>query len=431
MRIQLKALGCRLNEAELESWSQQFQAHGHQLAGEAEDADLMVVNTCAVTGEAVRKSRKLIRRLHRQNPEAKLVVSGCYVSLESSTRFDEMGVDLVVPNSSKDNLVREVTEKLDIASMPLIATEPGDNSLFKRGRQRAFIKVQDGCRYRCTFCIVTHARGDERSRSVADVISEINRLNELGVHEAVLTGVHIGGYGSDIDSNLSTLIKSVLAETDIKRLRLGSVEPWDLPDDFFSLFDDSRFMPHLHLPLQSGSDSVLRRMARRCKTDAFRTLVEKARSHKPDINITTDIIVGFPGETEAEWQATLDYVRALEFGHIHIFSYSPREGTKAATLPGQIDEQIKRSRSRELHELAHASRVGMLSKQIGSTLSVLHEEPAGDALNGRYWGYTPNFLRVATQAAGTGDVLTNRVCEVAVESVDTERGCLLARYPAN
>ncbi|WP_338040335.1 radical SAM protein [Methylocucumis oryzae] len=188
--------------------------------------------------------------------------------------------------------------------------------------KRAFVKVQDGCRYRCTFCIVTIARGEEQSRTLAEVVAEVNTLVSQGISEIVLTGVHLGGYGSDIASNLTELVQVLLAETDIARIRLGSLEPWEFSDEFFMLFEQSRVMPHLHLPLQSGADSVLKRMARRCKTAEFAGIVAKLKQAYADFNITTDIIVGFPGETEQEWQDSLAFIQAMAFGHIHIFSYS-------------------------------------------------------------------------------------------------------------
>ncbi len=306
------------------------------MVADSGDADVIVLNSCAVTEDAVRKSRQTLRRLHRENPEAKLVVSGCYATLHPEQAGQALGVDLLVPNADKDRLVELTQRQLNQDSAPAFATEPGESVLFRLGRQRAFVKVQDGCRYRCTFCIVTVARGEEKSRSVAEVVEEINALHRQGIPEAVLTGVHLGGYGGDLGLGLDELIRAVLAQTDIPRLRLGSLEPWDLPEGFFDLFDAPRLMPHLHLPLQSGSDAVLRRMARRCKTDEFAALVEQARARVPDINISTDIIVGFPGETEEEWAETLAFVRRIGFGHIHIFSYSPRQGTKAAALPDHV-----------------------------------------------------------------------------------------------
>ena len=323
MRIYMKTLGCRLNEAELESWSRGFQDHGHQLTPELEQADIVIVNSCAVTADAVRKSRKAVHRVQHKNPHAKLVVSGCYTSLNLDTTAQEMGVDLIIGNQDKDNLVEIVSEELELKSMPQLATEPGESSLLARGRQRAFVKVQDGCRYNCTFCIVTQARGEERSRPMGEVVAEINRLHAEGVQEAVLTGVHIGGYGGDMNSSLTELIQHLLRHTSIPRLRIGAIEPWDIPEEFWSLFDDPRLLPHLHLPLQSGSDSILRRMARRCKRSEFARLVARARSGIPNLNITTDVIVGFPGEGEAEWRESLEFIQQIGFGHLHIFAFSP------------------------------------------------------------------------------------------------------------
>jgi len=341
MKIHLKALGCRLNEAELEQWSREFTGEGHNIVKDAESADVVVVNTCAVTTEATKKSRKLMNRLHRENPLSKLVVSGCYATLEEKEVASRIGVDLVVNNQDKDLLPRKVMDAFSVNTMPLNAMEPNESSLFLRGKQRAFIKIQDGCRYRCTYCIVTVARGEEKSRTLADIIDEVNHLHQQGIQEIVLTGVHVGGYGSDIDCSLTDLVKILLADTDIPRIRFASVEPWDLPEDFFTLFENKRLMPHMHLPLQSGADSVLRRMSRRCKVEDFSTLIDQARTAIPDFNVTTDIIVGFPGETEEEWASTLKNVESIGFGHIHIFAFSPREGTKAAVYKIRLQMRLK------------------------------------------------------------------------------------------
>ncbi|MBT7950568.1 MAG: tRNA (N(6)-L-threonylcarbamoyladenosine(37)-C(2))-methylthiotransferase MtaB [Gammaproteobacteria bacterium] len=396
MLVTLKALGCRLNEAELESWSNDFQSLGYSITNKTEIADIVVVNTCAVTQEAVKKSRQLIRKSHRINPKAKLIVSGCYSSLNPEITNEIETIDLVVANKNKDKLAQIVNDEINLEAMPSIATEPGESALFARGRNRAFIKVQDGCRYRCTFCIVTIARGDERSKAVSDIVNEINTLHQQGIQEAILTGVHIGGYGSDIESNLYTLIKTILAETDIPRLRLGSVEPWDLGENFFELFANPRFMPHLHLPLQSGSDSVLRRMARRCKTDDFSRLLIKACSSIADFNVTTDIIVGFPGESDEEWEENLTFVESCKFSHIHIFPYSPRQGTRAASMPDQLDLITKKTRTRQLHQLANEMRIEILKKYVGRDFPVLFENHIKQTEDGRqsYFAYTPNYLKV-------------------------------------
>jgi len=396
MLVHLQTLGCRLNEAELETWAQDFERAGHGITAQPEAAQLIVLNSCAVTQDAARKSRQLIRRIHRDNPQAKLVVSGCYATLNQQQAEAEMGVDLVIGNQDKDKLVDLALSELNLTSMPAQATEPGEFSLFTRGRQRAFVKVQDGCRYRCTFCIVTVARGEEKSRPIAAVIEEINTLHSQGIAEVVLTGVHLGGYGSDQGCNLADLIQAILAQTDIPRIRLGSLEPWELTDSFFELFDNPRLMPHLHLPLQSGSDSVLRRMARRCKTQEFSEIVNRLRRQIPHFNVTTDIIVGFPGETEQEWQESFDYIAATGFGHIHIFTYSRREGTKASSLPGQVNNSLKKQRSAALHRLAEEMKLKFYQDNLGREFSVLWEGYSELCCEDRQrvFGYTPNYLKV-------------------------------------
>lgn len=426
MRVQLQALGCRLNEAELEGWARQFQQRGYRIAGVDEAADLVVINTCAVTQEAVRKSRKLLRRTHRTNPQAKLVISGCFASLESDALAREQGIDLLVPNQDKDRLVEIATRELDLTTMPATAIEPDNNPLFARGRQRAFVKVQDGCRYRCAFCIVTLARGEERSRPVAEIVNEVNGLAAEGVREVVLTGVHLGGYGSDIGSGLLDMLRAVLSDTDVPRVRMGSLEPWELPEGLWRLFENARLMPHLHLPLQSGSDSVLKRMARRCRTGEFAHLAAAARQQVPDFNLTTDIIVGFPGETESEWQETLSFVESVGFGHLHVFSFSPRQGTKAATLPGQIENETKKTRSRMMHELGRRMKRETLAGSVGRKLTVLVEGRYGGSSEGDWFGYAPNYLPVRLHADGPGD-LVNQIHEVKLEAIREDGESLLGR----
>ena len=421
MKVHLKTLGCRLNEAELETWAQAFQKSGHQITRQAETAHLIVINSCAVTQDAARKSRQLIRRIHRDNPQAKLVVSGCYATLNEDEAASLLGVDLVIGNKDKDRLVEKALTELNMDSMPALSTEPGEISLFTRGRQRAFVKVQDGCRYRCTFCIVTVARGEESSRPVQAVIDEINALHRQGITEVILTGVHLGGYGSDLGNNLSDLIKAVLAKTDMPRLRLGSLEPWELPDDFFELFDNPRLMPHLHLPLQSGSDTVLRRMARRCKTEEFAAIVNRLRAQIPHFNVTTDIIVGFPGETEQEWQESFNFIKQTGFGHIHIFTYSSRAGTKAAGLPGQLGNDLKKQRSKQLHELAETMKLKFFEDNVGREFPILWEGYS-EALNDdkqRVFGYTPNYLRVGC-VIGNDRSVENRTLNCLITAVEED-----------
>ena len=416
MQVALTALGCRLNEAELERWAAGFQAAGHRLTQRVEEADLVVVNTCAVTGEAVKKSRQLLRRARRRNAQAKLVVSGCYATLQPEIEQDE-DIDLLVSNADKERLVAIVRQKLGLETAPDAAARAPAAALFARGRNRAFVKAQDGCRHRCAFCIVTIARGAERSRPSADIVAEINDLRRQGIKEAVLTGVHLGGYGRDLKTDLPALIETILAETTLPRLRLGSVEPWALSERFFSLFDNPRFMPHLHLPLQSGSDAVLRRMRRRGGSAAFAALARMARERVPAMNLTTDVIAGFPGETDEEWRQTMAFCRRLGFSHIHVFPYSPRAGTRAAELPDQTLAEVKQRRCRQLQALARQLRRDFARRWVGRSFPVLVESATGEIDGAAMrFGYAPNYLRAALPATGANAPRPNEI--VAARAVD-------------
>ncbi len=422
MNVYLDSLGCRLNEAEQQSWARALLAAGCHVTNAPEDADVLILNSCAVTTEAVRKSRQFVRRIHRRNPSARLVVTGCYAELEPAEVAEITGVDLVVGNSEKDRLVDELLRELDLAGMPEMATEPGGPHVFPTARTRAFVKVQDGCRHRCTFCIVTVARGEERSRAIEEIVSEIGALSEVGYQEGVLTGVHLGGYGSALGGSLQTLVRHILKETAIPRLRLSSLEPWDLPPGFWRLWQEPRLMPHLHLPLQSGSDSVLRRMGRRCSTQEYCRLADDARAAIPDLTLTTDIITGFPGESESEWRETLTLAEEIGFAHIHVFTYSPRRGTASARYPGQIPPPVRRARSAELHALADRMKTAHLARFAGTTRPVLWEgegEPLPDGRR-RWRGLTDNYLRVETVVA-PGCALQNRITPTRLARVAHDR----------
>lgn len=423
--INFQALGCRLNEAELETWASQFMQQGHQVTTDVAEADVVVFNSCAVTAQADRKSRQQIGRLQRSNPDARLIVTGCHASLDPAAVKDYLGVDLVVDNLHKEQLVDQALRLAGAAGGRTVSVEPQldnvGNALLLRGRHRAFIKIQDGCRYRCTYCIVTLARGDERSRGATDILAEINRLHRQGVQEIALTGVHVGGYGSDIDSSLYRLLSEILEHSEIPRIRLASVEPWDLPDHFFGLFRDSRLMPHMHLPIQSGCDSVLRRMARRCETAEFARLAERARAAIPLFNITTDLITGFPGETEQEWRQTMKFVENTGFGHMHIFPFSARAGTKAARLPEQIDATTKKERSREMHALAAQLKHRALRAHLGNRAAVLWEQRLGGD-SGPWIGYTPHYHKISS---ADRTITASSIGEVGIDSISVDGSMLV------
>ncbi|MDW8317692.1 MAG: tRNA (N(6)-L-threonylcarbamoyladenosine(37)-C(2))-methylthiotransferase MtaB [Anaerolineae bacterium] len=411
MKVFLETLGCRLNYSEMEALGRQLAAAGHQVVGTPEQADVCVLNTCAVTAEAARKSRQTARRLARANPSARLAITGCYATLAPAEVGGLPNVRLVVENRRKEQLAELLepwSAELDGEQWRRLAPEAPPQA---PTRTRAFVKVQDGCNNRCTFCIVTVARGEERSRPIADIVAEIRRLEAEGYQEAVLTGVHLGGYGRDLGASLHQLVAALLEGTSLPRLRLSSLEPWDLSPPFFDLWPQSggRLCPHLHLPAQSGSDAVLRRMARRNRSDDFRRLAAEARARIPDLVLTTDIIVGFPGETTADLDATLEFIREMRFAHVHVFPYSPRAGTAAARFPDQVPVEERRRRVDAVETVAAATGEEVRRAFLGQVRPVLWEqvEPANGA--GPVWqGLTDNYLRVHTTAPPHLD-LANRI----------------------
>jgi threonylcarbamoyladenosine tRNA methylthiotransferase MtaB len=408
MKIYLDTIGCRLNQAEIESMARQFRAAGHEIVASPEGADMAVMNTCAVTNDAASDSRRIIRNLSRAGVK-EIIATGCWTTLHPKEAANLPNVLHVVPNAQKDNLVvalnSEFTRSVQNSEFEI---EPINRQPLPglHHRTRAFIKVQDGCDNHCTFCITTVARGEGRSRSLADVISDIQFALDGGAKEIVLTGVHLGSWGQDISTSLNMnfhlrdLVTSILRETNTPRLRLSSLEPWDLDADFFSLWSASRLAPHLHLPLQSGCDSTLKRMARKTTPDSFRELIQAARNIIPDAAITTDIIAGFPGETESEFAESLAFVKEMNFAGGHVFTYSPRPGTGAAKMKGQVKPDVRKQRNHILREVLDESAKSYREKFIGKTLSVLWESTS--ELGEWGWqmeGWTENYLRVKSVAS--------------------------------
>ena len=400
MKIYLDTIGCRLNQAEIESMARQFRVAGHEIVASAAVADMAVVNTCAVTNDAASESRSKIRQIARAGVN-EIVATGCWSTLQPQRASDLPNVVRVISNDRKDKLVADVLDlPQKIFDIEPISRQPLPGL---HRRTRAFIKVQDGCDNHCTFCITTVARGEGRSRPLADVILDIQSALDGGAKEIVLTGVHLGSWGYDFSNpftadsgnHLTDLVKAILNETDVPRLRLSSLEPWDLNKDFFCLWEDKRLMPHLHLPLQSGCESTLKRMARKTTPQSFRELVSAARQVMPEVALTTDIIAGFPGETEDEFAESLAFVKEMNFAGGHVFTYSPRPGTGAARMKGQIRPELGKRRNHILHEALEESAKSYRQKFIGQTVSVLWESTSevGD-LGWQMEGWTGNYLRV-------------------------------------
>jgi len=395
MRIHLSSLGCKLNQSEMDALANRFALGGHEIVPTAAEADLCILNTCAVTHVAAQKSRQALRRLHRQNSDARLVATGCYAELTPADLRDLPGVELVVGNREKEHLWRILGDGSEPAPQP---------SPMRRRRTRALVKIQDGCDNTCTYCIIHVARGPQRSRPPDQVVAEVQARLDAGYQEIVLTGVHIGAYGRDRqpgpgEADLWALVSRILSETPVPRLRLSSIEPWDLSEGAFRLWTDPRLCRHLHLPLQSGSDATLRRMARHYTSAEFAALVAAARQAIPNLAVTTDVIVGFPGEDDEEFAQSLDFVRRLAFARVHVFPYSLRPGTPAAKMAGQVPPTVKAERSKAMRAVAAASEQAFRRQFVGRILNALWESHRAVEGVSIWRGLTDNYIRVQTEAA--------------------------------
>ena len=382
MRIYLHAIGCRLNTAEMDSMARQFVVLGHSVVSSTSDADIVIFNSCAVTSSAGSESRKIIRKLRREHPYATLVVTGCYAEIDIQVARD-VGADMLVGTQYKDDIPQILTEAGLLHDADFITTDiqyAGSSS----GRTRAFLKVQDGCENKCTFCVVTIARGVGRSKKLDQVIQEINNLVELGYCEVVLCGVHLGAYGHDFASNvcLEDMVLTVLKETNVKRLRLSSLEPWD----------------------------------------SFKGLLEAARRAIPNLSITTDVIVGFPGETDADFIESYEYIDDMRFAGLHIFPYSGRPGTAASNMPEQISIDVIRERSRLMHEINKKHRTQFVDSFVGRELDVLWESYKSDNDLVCWSGLTSNYLRAYAYTDGENS-LRNVITKTKM--LETFRGGLL------
>ena len=394
MKIYLDMVGCRLNQSELEDYARHFEASGHELTGDPSQADLAVVNTCSVTVAAAADSRKMIRRLSREGA-GEVVVTGCWSTLEPDAARGLPGVVRLVDNLAKDQLVADVLEGRELP----FQQEPVDRVAVPgaRLRTRANIKTQDGCDHRCTYCVTTLARGRGRSERVEGVLSRVRSAVRGGAQEVVLTGVQLGSWGKDLpgEVGLADLVKAVLNQTDVPRIRLSSIEPWDVSPGLIELLPEKRVARHLHLPLQSGSDDVLRRMARPIRTAEYAALVAEIRMAAPEAAVTTDLITGFPGETAGDFQRTVDFVRRMNFADGHVFTYSARPDTPAAEMDGQVDHPVRKERSARLREILAESSRQYRSRFLGRTVEVLWESVRGSSQEG--WvlsGISDHYLRV-------------------------------------
>lgn len=425
----LHNLGCKVNAYETEAMQQMLEEAGYEIVPFEEKADVYIVNTCTVTNIADRKSRQMLHRAKKQNPEALVVAAGCYVQAAEAELKEDSAVDLLIGNNRKKDLiailnayeagVREDTV-IDINHTreyeALSVTQTGEHT-------RAYVKVQDGCNQFCSYCIIPYARGRVRSRGAAEVCEEIRALARAGYQEVVLTGIHLSSYGLDLEGeNLLSLIRAVHGIDGIRRIRLGSLEPRIVTEEFAAeLASMEKFCPHFHLSLQSGCDATLRRMNRRYTAEEYAQTCELLRRTFDRPALTTDVIVGFPGETQEEFEETLAFLKKIQLFETHIFKYSRRRGTRAAVMENQVPEPVKTERSQILLELDRENSKNYILGQKGRDVEILIEEKL--TLNGLEYqvGHTKEYIRAAVSA---DQDLTNRIVSARIEKMLEDRLCL-------
>ena len=413
-KVAIQTHGCKLNQADSQVLVRQFQEAGFTMVKSAAQADVVVLNSCTVTANSDSKARQYLRRARRSNPDALVVATGCYAQRAKGDLSAMESVSLVLDNRDKPNLVATIANKLEVESGSfaenLAAPAPG--------RSRAMVKIQEGCDQVCSYCIVPKVRGRERSIPPEEIIAQINERAKLGCREAVLTGSQLGTYGFDLPGiDLAALLQQVLVETNINRLRISSLQAQEITPDLLGLWDDSRLSPHFHIPLQSGSDTILKSMRRRYDTARFAETIALVRKTIPDAGITTDIIIGFPGEGVREFAESYSFAASMDFSDMHVFPYSIRPGTSAAHLDDQVIDTQKKERSGEMLELAAASVKKFRQGALGQVRPVLWEPTQGKNCVGIWSGLTDNYMRVK---ADSGCDLSNLITNTRLTGLDED-----------
>ena len=423
----LHNLGCKVNAYETEAMQHLLEEAGYEIVPFTQKADVYVINTCSVTNMADRKSRQMLHKAKKNNPDSIVVAAGCYVQTSEKEVLNDLSVDIVIGNDRKHDLVRLLEEySLDSVNDTVDDINDGKHDFEElfidqtKEHTRAFIKVQDGCNQFCSYCIIPYARGRVRSRRFENVIAEVERLAANCFKEVVLTGIHLSSYGVDFEeaTGLLELLQAVNAVKGIERIRLGSLEPKIVTEHFASeLSKLDKICPHFHLSLQSGCDATLKRMNRKYTTKEYERGCELLRKYFVHPAITTDVIVGFPGETEEEFEQTKAYLEHIHFYEMHIFKYSKRKGTRAAVMPDQIDEQVKAARSEKLIALGHDMSKEFRKFYIGKNEEVLFEEKAVIGDKEYFVGYTKEYVKVAKK---TDENLENQIVSGRISGMLTD-----------
>ncbi|MFD2702160.1 tRNA (N(6)-L-threonylcarbamoyladenosine(37)-C(2))-methylthiotransferase MtaB [Paenibacillus shunpengii] len=411
-------LGCKVNFYDTEAIWQQFKEQGYeQVDFDSQTADVYLINTCTVTNTGDKKSRQIIRRAVRKNPDAIVAVTGCYAQTSPAEIMDIPGVDLVVGNQDRDKIIPFVNQIKETREPVNAVRNIMKNRVFEEmdvpdfaDRTRAFLKIQDGCNNFCTFCIIPWARGLSRSRDSRSIITQANQLVEAGYKEIVLTGIHTGGYGDDLDNyDLSSLLWDLDKVDGLERIRISSIEASQIDERMLDVLNrSSKMCRHFHIPLQAGDDTVLKRMRRKYTTEQFYNKMGLIRQAMPDVAITTDVIVGFPGETHEMYRNGYDLMKAINFSEMHVFPYSKRTGTPAARMEDQVDDVVKNERVTELLALSDQMKLSYAEKFVGQVLEVI-PEGRGDLAEGHLHGYSDNYIQLEFEGA---DHLVGQVCRV-------------------
>ncbi|WP_270771481.1 tRNA (N(6)-L-threonylcarbamoyladenosine(37)-C(2))-methylthiotransferase MtaB [Intestinibacter bartlettii] len=423
-KVAFYTLGCKVNQYETEAMLELFEKEGYEKAETEDYADVYVINTCTVTHMSDRKSRQYIRRMKKKNPDAIIAVVGCYsqVSPEEILSIDE--VNLVMGTNDRKKIVEEV-KKIDASRKVSTVDDIMKVKAFEEieinktnGKTRAFMKIQDGCDRYCSYCIIPYARGRVRSRDLESIVKEVENLASNGYKEVVLTGIHVASYGKDIkdsDIKLLDVIKQINDIEGIERIRLSSVEPILFTDEFVEAVSTmDKVCPHYHLSLQSGCDETLKRMKRRYTTEEYKAIVDRLRAAIPNVSITTDVIVGFPGETNEEFDKTYEFLKYIELTHMHVFKYSPRKGTPAATMENQVDPSTKHDRSEKLLQLNEENFNKFGQKMLDKEFNVLFEQKVGD---NKYEGLTENYVKVIVESDND---ISEQILKVKIKDVKNE-----------
>ncbi len=421
-RAALHSLGCKVNSYETEAMQEILAEHGYEIVPFEEKADVYLINTCSVTNMADRKSRQMLHRAKKRNPDALVIAAGCYVQSAGEELLRDLAVDILIGNNEKEkllNILKEWEESHAASHIHDMSHEKHYEELSRRktsGHTRAYLKIQDGCDQFCSYCIIPYTRGRVRSRQFSDILSEVEILAGNGYQEVVLTGIHLDSYGTDLEKgDLLTVIRTIAGVEGIKRIRLGSLEPRIMTETFVrELASEEKLCPHFHLSLQSGCDETLKRMNRKYSIREFGECCERLRTYFSCPALTTDVMVGFPGETEEEFAHTLGFLKEIQFYEMHVFKYSRRKGTKADRMEAQIPEAVKTHRSNLLLKLAEENGIAYRRRLIGKVVEVLMEEPC--ILNGRtyQYGHTREYVKVAVPG---NEAFTNRLLQVKVEEL--------------